>query len=97
MKTAASQMIEVDQFDYLSGDLNAYLNTVNGLDPIFREKMLNALHSDHHQMDRIKMILSQITFEIEQNLRFDLMTKPFFTGFTAVFNMNAHPEYRIFI
>lgn len=92
------ESIEVQNFDFGTGDLEAYLETVNGLNIIYRNKMLGILKRGKEQeiseMAEIRNTFDEIMSLGEQGHGFN-MTQPFRAGFITVYNMNVEPQNRI--
>lgn len=90
--------IEVQNFDFGTGNLEAYLETVNGLSIIYRNKMLGILKRGKNQeipeMTEIRNIFDEIMNLGEQGKGFN-MTQPFRAGFITLYNMNVEPQNRI--
>lgn len=82
---------QAKDFDYSTGDMEAFLTNVVGMNLIFRNRMRAILKSEDNEMPRIKeLFITMVCREEEEGIR--LMSEDFKVGFVKLFNMNARPE-----
>lgn len=81
-------------FNFASGDLEAYLNEVNGINIVYRNKMRSILKSEENEMPRIKALYNTI-MERKAAEGVNLMNDDFREGFVKLFNMNANADNQI--
>lgn len=74
---------------YISGgDLEGYIQNVEGLNLIYRGQMLKALRSDDNEMVKLGTIFAEINNrEVDEGVR--LMSPAFLQGFITLFVMNG--------
>lgn len=85
---------KVKDFDFTSGDLNAFLLHVIGMNLVFRSKMLAVLTSEDNEMRQVReLFIMMVRRQETENIR--LMDDDFQAGFITLFNMNATPEMQI--
>lgn len=87
-------MVEVKDFDFGTGDLEAFLKDVPGLNILFRNKMRGVLKREENEMPQLREIFDEIVRREEED-DVKLMTPAFRTGFITLFNMNASAEHQI--
>ena len=85
---------QVEDFDLTSGDLEAYLADVTGINIIYRNKMRNVLKSERNEMRRLKAYFEEIVRREDQE-SITLMTPAYRQGFVILYNMNAKQESHI--
>lgn len=70
------------------GDLEGYIQNVEGLNLIYRGQMLKALRSDDNEMVKLGTIFAEINNrEVDEGVR--LMSPAFLQGFITLFVMNG--------
>lgn len=85
---------QVEDFDFTTGDLEAYLADVAGINVIYRNKMRSVLKSEHNEMRRLKAYYEEIVSREDQE-NIILMTPAYRKGFVTLYNMNAKQESHI--
>lgn len=86
--------MEVKDFDFGTGDMEAFLKDVTGLNILFRNKMRGVLKREENEMPRLREIFDDIVRREEED-DVKLMTPAFREGFITLFNMNASNEHQI--
>lgn len=85
---------QVKDFDFASGDMEAFLDNVQGMNIVFRTKMRSILKSEDNEMPRMReLFITMVRRQEEEGIH--LMTEEFKTGFVRLFNMNAREDMRI--
>lgn len=87
-------MLQVEDFDFATGDLEAYLADVTGINVIYRNKMRGVLKSEHNEMRRLKAYFEEIVRREDQE-NITLMTPAYRKGFVTLYNLNAKQASRI--
>lgn len=86
--------MEVKDFDFGTGDMEAFLKDVTGLNILFRNKMRGVLKREENEMPRLREIFDDIVRREEED-DVKVMTPAFREGFITLFNMNASNEHQI--
>lgn len=82
-------------FDYSTADLEDFVRNVEGLNLIYRGRMVGALRSEDKEMVKLAEIFREAyRREINEDIR--LMTPAFSTGFAALFAMNGGSPSQLF-
>ena len=85
---------QVNDFDFASGDMEAFLANVVGMNIVYRNRMRAILKSEDNEMPRMReLFITMVRREETENVH--LMNEDFKAGFVALFNMNANQEMQI--
>ena len=85
---------QVKDFDFTSGDMEAFLANVTGMNIVFRTKMRSILKSEDNEMPRMReLFITMVRRQEDEGIR--LMSEEFKTGFVKLFNMNANADMQI--
>lgn len=85
---------QVKDFDFASGDMEAFLNDVVGINIVFRNRMRAILKSEDNEMPRMReLFITMVRREEAEGVH--LMNEDFKAGFVKLFNMNANKEMQI--
>jgi hypothetical protein len=85
---------QTKDFDFASGDMEAFLNDVVGINILFRNRMRAILKSEDNEMPRMReLFITMVRREESEGVH--LMNEDFKAGFVKLFNMNANKEMQI--
>jgi hypothetical protein len=85
---------QAKDFDFASGDMEAFLNDVVGINILFRNRMRAILKSEDNEMPRMReLFITMVRREESEGVH--LMNEDFKAGFVKLFNMNANKEMQI--
>lgn len=85
---------QVKDFDFTSGDMEAFLDEVVGINIVFRNRMRAILKSEDNEMPRMReLFITMVRREEAEGVH--LMKEDFKAGFVKLFNMNANQEMQI--
>jgi hypothetical protein len=85
---------QAKDFDFASGDLEAFLDNVVGMNIVYRNRMRGILKSEDNEMPRMReLFITMVRREEIENVH--LMNDEFKAGFVKLFNMNANQEMQI--
>lgn len=85
---------QVKEFNFASGNIEAFLANVVGMNIVYRNRMRNILKSEDNEMPRMReLFITMVRRQEAENVH--LMNEDFKTGFVKLFNMNATQEMQI--
>lgn len=85
---------QAKDFDFTSGDMEAFLNEVVGINIVFRNRMRAILKSEDNEMPRMReLFMTMVRREEAEGVH--LMKEDFKAGFVKLFNMNARADMQL--